>query len=80
MNVDIKNKGDRYVVVVPEEVANSFYSFERILSIFDNLRDLENKEIIFSFIKTRWFDANLCSIFGALFIILIQNIKIEYQY
>lgn len=64
---------NEWVVQVPARIANSFYSFERIIRIHEKLITLHNETVIFDFSGANWFDANLSAVLGAIFINLIEN-------
>ncbi|WP_001270836.1 hypothetical protein [Bacillus cereus] len=57
----------RYTIMVPRKIQNDFETFEFFGRLFFETKDIENTTIELDFKKTRWFEAQLTAVLGAIF-------------
>ncbi|MDQ1160114.1 hypothetical protein QE422_000482 [Chryseobacterium sp. SORGH_AS 447] len=60
-------------ILLPNNIKSEFYGYNYLASLMQNLKDCSNTIIIFDFKNVRFFEANLCAIFGAVFEYLENN-------
>lgn len=51
---------------LPNRVTSDYYGYEKIIDIHNQIEDSWDEEIIFNFVHTEWFEANLSAILGAI--------------
>lgn len=58
-------------IKIPRKVENNLQGFEFFICLYEQVKDIKNKKVILNFSKTRWFEANLTAILGA----ILTNVK-----
>src|SRR5699024_4885839 len=68
-------KMERHSVVIdlPQKIENNFDGYNFFARLYQQLQGHKDKEVIFCFKKTRWFEANLTSVFAVIIEMLQKN-------
>lgn len=69
----LQSNRNTVIVKIPKKIRNTFAGFSEFQRISNQVYDLKGKKIIFDFSDTVWFDANLCSILGAIFLNMFEQ-------
>lgn len=68
------------LISIPNDIKSGFDGYNYFISMFNSLNGLENQEIIFDFGKVRFFEANLCALFGVCLEFLGSRNVIKFQH
>ena len=68
---------DEIMIYVPRKIENNIEGFQFFIELYKILKESYGKKIILDFNKTRWLEANLSAILGAILSFGLVNNKIE---
>lgn len=57
---------EEITIKVPTKVENDLEGFNFFIDLYEDVKDIKNKRVILNFSKTRWFEANLTAVLGAI--------------
>lgn len=61
------------IIQVPENVKSDFAGFSFFVEVLQKTSKLRGRDILFKFTQTKWFEANLCAVLGAVVNIIQAN-------
>ncbi len=64
---------NEYTIIVPKKIENTVEGFEFLINFINEVKNIRNSKIIIDFSKTRWLEANLTAVLGAIFHFMFKN-------